>query len=282
MRDDACVQFLQWVLPQLGMRWPGFRKVRAQVCKRLQRRLGELGLADLQGYRHYLETQAREWRVLDGLCRVTITRFYRDRQVFAVLTERVLPELAGVAQERHLPGLRVWSAGCASGEEPYSLAIAWRFALAQRFPALALDILGTDTDARLLVRAVRACYPWGAVRNLPAPWREAAFDCLDHLHCLKPELKADVSWTQDDLRASSIAGLFDLICCRNLAFTYFDQALQVHVARWLYERMSPGGVLLLGVREHLPPGAPAMQTLSERLALYRKPGASARTPQIGL
>jgi len=271
MRDDECVHFLQWALPQLEMRWAGFRKVRGQVCKRLQRRLARLGLAHIDAYRAYLETNAEEWPVLDGLCRVTVTRFYRDRLVFAVLTAQVLPGLAQTARDRNLDRLRLWCAGCASGEEPYSLAIVWQLDLADRFPGLTLDILASDADARLLARAEIACYPWCAVRNLPGPWRDAAFERSDDLYCLKPDLKAGLRWIQDDIRAPRVFGPFDLICCRNLAFTYFDQALQLKVARSLHDRLVPGGVLLLGVREHLPPGAPAMQTLSERLALYRKP-----------
>jgi len=231
----------------------------------------ELGLAEVEDYRVYLEAHAPEWHVLDGLCRVTITRFYRDRQVFAALTEQVLPALARITGDWRPGALRVWCVGCASGEEPYSLAIVWRFALAERFPGLTLDIVGTDADGRLLARAKIACYPWGAVRNLPASWREAAFERDNDSYCLKPELKISVRYAQDDVRVTSVAGPFHLICCRNLAFTYFDQAMQLKVARSLYDLLSPGGVLLLGVREHLPPGAPDMHTISQRLALYRKP-----------
>ena len=271
MKDDSCVGLLQWALPRLRMRWQGFHRVRHQVCKRLSRRLAELGLGNTEAYQAYLEAHTDEWAVLDTLCRVTVTRFYRDRQVFAALTDRVLPGLAEAARERHRDLLRVWCAGCASGEEPYSLAIVWWLALAQRFPGLTLKILGSDTDPRLLARAEIACYSWGSVRNLPAPLLDAAFERDEDRYCLNRELKAAVHWVQDDLRAPSVAGPFDLICCRNLAFTYFDQALQSKVAQLLYDRLSPGGVLLLGVREHLPPEAPAMETLSERLALYRKP-----------
>ena len=94
MRDEDCVAFLQWALPRLHMRWTGFRKVRAQVCKRLQRRLGQLGLGGLGDYRHHLAGHGEEWPILDGLLRITISRFYRDKGVFAFLADRVLPSLA--------------------------------------------------------------------------------------------------------------------------------------------------------------------------------------------
>jgi chemotaxis protein methyltransferase CheR len=79
MTDRDCKQFLVWSLPQLRMRWKGFRKVRGQVCKRIERRLDALGLADAEGYRSLLERNRDEWDVLDSLCRVAISRFYRDR-----------------------------------------------------------------------------------------------------------------------------------------------------------------------------------------------------------
>ena len=82
MRNEECVLFLQWALPQLNLRWKGFRRVRQQVCKRIQRRLKELELPDFNAYRFYLKTHPEEWLVLDSYCQITISRFYRDRDVF--------------------------------------------------------------------------------------------------------------------------------------------------------------------------------------------------------
>ena len=269
MKDADCVDFLQWALPRLRMRWPGFRRVRNQVCKRIRRRMNELSCTDAGQYRGYLETHAGEWPILDALCRVTVTRFYRDRQVYAVLRDKVLPELAGAALRRNAGCLRIWCAGCASGEEPYTLAIAWQLELAARFRTLPLDILATDADGDLLRRASRACYGWSAVRNLPSGWRTAAFDMRDERFCLLPAFRTAVRFEQQDVRYDTPPGGFDLICCRNLAFTYFDTALQIQVAERLNERLLPGGILLLGVRERPPVAGPAFEILSERLALFR-------------
>ncbi len=91
MNDTECIDFLQWCLPRLRMRWAGFRKVRRQVCKRISRRMAELRLADADAYRAYLDANAGEWDALDALCRVTISRFYRDRGVYDAIRRRVLP-----------------------------------------------------------------------------------------------------------------------------------------------------------------------------------------------
>lgn len=273
MRDPDCVAFLQWALPRLDMRWPGFRRVRAQVCKRLQRRLRELSCPDTGGYRAFLEAHPEEWAVLDALCRVTVTRFYRDRRVFEVLVGDVLPQLARAALARNAASLRIWCAGCASGEEPYTLAIAWRLALAGRFPTLSPDILASDADAVLLARAAQARYGWSAVRNLPAAWRDAAFETDGDGFRLKPPFRTAVRFLRQDVRTAAPPGPFDLICCRNLVFTYFESALQARIAGVLHERLVPGGVLVLGVHERLPAAAGGFEVLSARLGLLRRPAA---------
>lgn len=156
-------------LPQNQMRWPGFRKVRGQVCKRIKKRLVQLQLDNVDEYQDYLSQQPQEWRVLDPLCRVTISRFYRDKLVFAQLVEQILPALAAQAQVTAAKTIRVWSIGCGSGEEPYTLAILWQQLFAQHFPSVRISVLATDADPHLLERSQRACYPAGAIKNLPMP-----------------------------------------------------------------------------------------------------------------
>ena len=138
------MRFLQWALPHLHMRWPGFRKVRKQVCKRIARRIRHLELEGVDDYQAYLRAHDDEWARLDALCRITISRFSRDRGVFETLAERVLPELAQVVRERGDQKLRIWSAGCASGEEPYTLSVLWHEQLRPKFPDVRLEIIATD------------------------------------------------------------------------------------------------------------------------------------------
>ena len=75
MTDHECVAFLQWALPQIQMRWPGFRNVRRQVHKRIDRRIQSLGLKDIDGDRAHLQTHPAEWSALDALCRISISRW---------------------------------------------------------------------------------------------------------------------------------------------------------------------------------------------------------------
>jgi len=256
MKDGECVAFLQWALPQLGLHWPGFRKVRRQVCRRIAARVTELGLADAAAYRERLDSDRAEWQALAPLCTVTISRFYRDREVFDCLGAGVMPALATAALERGAARLECWSAGCASGEEPYTVAIQWRMALAARFPELALRVLGTDVDAMLLERARAACYTASSLEALPAAWRKQAFERRGRLSCLREPFRGGVELERQDLAAELPQRQFDLILCRNLAFTYFGAELARLALERIASRLRYGGALVVGIHEHLPqPGA---------------------------
>ncbi len=286
MKDADGVQFLQWTLPRLGFRWPGFRKVRRQVLRRIAKRLSELGLEDLAAYRLYLESHPQEWRRLDSCCRVTISRFYRDRGVWNLLGDEVLPYLAAAASRRGDSVLRAWSAGCASGEEPYTLGIVWKLAVGSPMP---LQVTATDADAHMLERARRARYPSGTLKELPADWRRQAFvpSGEDGELLLEPACSAEIEWRCEDLRRQMSEGPFDLILCRNLAFTYFDEALQRQILERLVARLVPGGVLVLGAHESLPEQLiglepwPGSHGLRSSVISWCPPGTEVSVPQRG-
>lgn len=272
MTDRECVELLQWAAPRLRLRWEGFRRVRGQVCKRIGRRVKALGLEGAAAYRARLEADAAEWAVLDSLCRVTISRFYRDHRVFDVLREELLPELLRGARAQGESVFRVWSAGCASGEEPYTVAVLFRLGLTPAFPELRLELLATDADEALLARARRGCYPPGTLRELPPEWTARAFTLTaEGEQCLAPELRADLIFRCQDLRVEMPDGLFHLVLCRNVAFTYFAPPLQREVLTRLVERLVPGGLLVIGAHESLPDSAPALERAAGPLPIFRKP-----------
>lgn len=263
-RDDRCVRFLQQVLPQLGYRWPGFRKVRRQVCRRIVQRVAELGLDGFEDYREHLLQHSGERHVLDRLCRITISRFFRDRHLWRVLGDEALPaSIRQLTSPEAPPGtLRAWSAGCASGEEAYSLSLLWSHRLAPRFPAIAegrlrLRVLATDVDLHMLVRARRGVYPRSCLRELPEQWLAEDFrevspgDRDPELH-LSPQAREPVRLAAHDLRSEPPRGPFHLILCRNLAFTYFSTPVQRRVLGHLLSRLAPGGLMALGGHEEMP------------------------------
>jgi chemotaxis protein methyltransferase CheR len=268
--DADCVRFLEWALPRLRLRWPGFRRVRGQVGKRLRRRLAALGLPDLAAYRGYLEAHPSEWPELDALCRISISRFYRDRGVFDALGSEVLPALARAARDRGEDALRIWSAGCASGEEPYTAAILWREALAARFPSLSLRIVATDVDESLLARARAARYTPSSLRELPPAWRARWFRESGAQCVLDPELTRTVELGVGDLRVEQPSGPFHLALCRNVAFTYFEEALQRDVLRRIAGVLLPRGALAIGLHESLPEGQAEFEPWDRLRCVYRR------------
>ncbi len=269
MTDRECVEFLQWALPQLGLRWPGFRKVRRQVHKRIVRRLGELGLGQIADYRAYLDTHAAEWGVLDAMLRISISRFYRDRNVFNHLRTAVLPELAARARHRGEQRIRIWSAGSASGEEPYTVAIIWDHYLRPAFPEIRMQLMATDVDEQMLQRAQRGIYPASSLKDAPTDWLETAFVQSAHEWVLRQEFREQVDFRQQDIRTQTPAESFDLILCRNLVFTYYAEPLQRQVLERLTEHLVPGGFLVIGKHETLPAGTPGLLPCRSRFGYVR-------------
>jgi chemotaxis protein methyltransferase CheR len=275
MRDEDCVGFLQWCLPRLGLRWRGYRKVRRTVCKRLQRRLAEVGVADLAAYRAFLATDPGEWSRVDEICRIPISRFYRDRNVFEAVAHDVLPALAAMVAARGGSAVRCWSVGCAAGEEPYSLALAWRFRVAADWPGLRLTILATDADEAAIGRARTACYRRSSIEELPPDWREHAFVPAGSLFRLSGEVTGAVELRVEDIREAMPDGPFELILCRNLVFTYFDDALQRRLLGQIGRRLAGGGFLVLGKHEALPADAESFAAIAPGVPIYRKRAAAA-------
>lgn len=276
MKDNKYVLLLQECLPRLRLRWQGFRKVRRMVFKRINRRLKELGLPNLDAYRLYLNTHTAEWPMLDSLCRIPISRFYRDKGVYLYLEEVILRELSEKAMAEGETNLSLWSIGCASGEEPYTLAILWKYRVAPQFPMLQSRILATDAEPYLIQRAQIACFPASSVRDLPEDWRQEVFAQSEDGFCLKPEYRDSVTFKLQDIRDSLPEGKYHLILCRNVVFTYFDDDLQQEILKKIINKLVPGGVLLIGKVESLPEGVSGLEPVSKNMGVYRRSLGSQR------
>jgi chemotaxis protein methyltransferase CheR len=268
MSNAECTAFLQWALPRLNMRWAGFRKVRGQVCKRLKHRMSDLGLSGFDAYQARLEADPQEWRVLDDCCHITISRFFRDRAIFEALQKRVLPDIAKRAK-RERRGAYCWSAGCAAGEEAYTLKILWDIEVARFCPGVSLSIISTDVDEVMLARAREACFEETSLHELPPHLVREAFDTVGCLLCVRPEHRNGIEFLHQDLRSEAPAHLFDLILCRYLAFTYFTVPLQHEVLGRIVERLLPDGYLVVGANEKLPREGPVLRPLHDTPQIFQ-------------
>lgn len=253
MHDNACINFLQHYLPKLGYRWKGFRRIRNQVCKRIKKRIKELDLSDIQAYAEYVENYREEMKVLDTICNITISRFYRDRGVFNNIANNVLPSLVERLRQNQQEQIRCWCAGSALGEEAYTLTIIWKMAVLPEFETdLSFRIIATDRNTHLIKRAEKGIYPGGALKELPEEWKKQAFEKRENEYRIKKEFRQDVQFLVQDIRSEQPEGKFDLILCRNLVFTYFQEDLQREVLHGIMAKLSPGGYLIIGNHESLP------------------------------
>jgi chemotaxis protein methyltransferase CheR len=142
-------------------------------------------------------------------------------------------------------------AGCASGEEPYSLKIVWDFEVRAAFPDVALSIVATDVDTKVLDRARQGCYGASSLRELPPRLRLRGFEPAGACFRVRPGQREGVTFLHQDLRGDAPPGPFDIILCRNLAFTYFAPRLQQRVLAGFAERLVAGGYLVVGAHEHI-------------------------------
>jgi len=264
-----CIALLQWALPQLDLQWSGFRKVRRQVCKRLKRRITELQLDNLAAYRARLAVNPAEWIILDQCCHITISRFFRDKNLFETVRRRVLPEIAERAK-REQRDARIWSAGCASGEEPYSLKILWDLEIADLFPEVSVSIIATDIDNTMLARALEGCFKATSLRDFPPHLVSQAFDHVGSLFCIRPRHCKAIEFLHQDLRLETPTSIFDLILCRYVAFTYFAPPLQNRILTQILDRLSPDGYVVVGAHERIAAVETPLLRLDDSLQIFRK------------
>ncbi len=244
---ESYESFLEAALPPLGLDPKTHR--RRSLRRRVIRRMESVGLREFPAYLDRLRRDPREREILRGLLPVTVSRFFRNGRTFRVLRETVLPMLAARSEP-----VRAWSAGCASGEEAYSVRIAWNELEGTRPP---LELVGTDVDDEVLSRAAVGVYPASSLREVPpvlrskyfAPSREPPGEILAE------RIRRSVNFLRHDLLCDDPPGRFALVLCRNAAFTYFAPSRRIVVAVRMAESLDPGGYLVLGRTERLPPEA---------------------------
>ena len=241
-------EFLRTTLPALGLRWRRFRS--EAIRRRIGGRLQELGFPSLAAYRSHLLAHREEQRLLTDQLTVTISRFWRNRFLFDALARTWLPALLARLQ----PGehFRAWSAGCACGEEPYSLLLVWEEHFAGSGHELRL--VATDADRRCLHRAREGRYPASSLRELPLDLRHRYFVNEGGDFVIAPRFRERVVWLEHNLFWDSPFPDNHLILCRNVAYTYFTEALQQEISRRFHQALLPGGLLVIGRKDQLPLG----------------------------
>lgn len=214
------------------------------VRSRLASKVREAGLKDVDSYlaRLHADRSGRELALLVDALTTNKTSFFREPRHFELLRQQVLPEL----QQLRRP-LRMWSAGCSSGEEPYTLAMVL---LDEAGRAPNAKILATDISERMLSRARQGVYADEAVQDVPAQLRQQFLvRAQPHGYTVAEPVRALVRFAQLNLMAAwPMRRRFDLICCRNVMI-YFDKATQQRMVERFWAALAPGGWLFVGHSE---------------------------------
>jgi chemotaxis protein methyltransferase CheR len=216
----------------------------------VRRRIAALGVNGFAAYRERLEGDPQEWQALDRFCHITMSRFFRDRGIFNCLRTSILPAIAECARLERRPA-RCWSAGCASGEEPYSIRFLWDLGVSCAGPNTGMSIVATDINDALLARAREGCYGRTSLREIPPKLIPHAFERVGPRFCVQHQHREGVMFLKQGLRSGAPSGPFDIILCRYLAFTYFARSLQQKVLGLIAERLIPNGFLVVGSHEQL-------------------------------
>ncbi|HVP57092.1 MAG TPA: protein-glutamate O-methyltransferase CheR [bacterium] len=220
------------------------------VKSRLIKRLRALGLTDFEQYLAHIkaDVSGQEMATMVDLLTTNKTSFFREDKHFTLL-RRWLRANAGLKK------IRIWSAGCSSGEEPFSIAIV----LCEELPDISersVGILATDISSRMLERAKRAVYEHDpALRDVPAGLLGRYFNCVKtdppRLYEVRSPVRSLVHFAHLNLLGCwPMRGPFDLVFCRNVMI-YFDAATRERVVRGIWQLLRPGGYLLVGHSESL-------------------------------
>lgn len=274
--DAHLEKILRLVYERQGIDLRAYR--RTTIERRLASRLQKLGLQDSGEYLDYLTNHAGEAHHLVEHMIIKVSRFFRNAEVFARLAEKILPELAELAWHRNpARELRIWSAGCAKGEEVYSLAILTTEMASVGGLSTPAVIYGTDIEEDACAGAQRGLYAQDALAEVPPDLIAKYF--IPHPGRFGTEweivstLRANVRFARHDLLSGPWTPgnlQFDLVLCRNVLI-YFERAAQERVFQSLADSLAPGGYLCLGEAEQLSTvQQPYFETIDRRTGLYRR------------
>ena len=238
------------------------------VVRRLRNRLAATNSTSIEAYRRLVARDDAEYNRLVSNLLIKVTEFFRDQPVWEYLRERVLPGLIDAARTEGRE-LRFWSAGCATGEEAYSLAILASEALGGALSSVDVRVFATDADPEAIAFARRGLYPAAALAHLPERLRSRHFNEEGGVFKVAKPIRELVLFGAHDLGARSPFARIDLILCRNVLI-YFNVAMQRSALETFAFSLHQGGYLVLGPSETVGPLPDPFVEQDGRLRVYQR------------
>jgi two-component system CheB/CheR fusion protein len=250
---------------------------RSTVLRRIARRMQVTRTDSLRDYYDLMRDHAEESQALLGDLLISVTTFFRDREVFDIVAQTVLPQ---VFQERDpADTIRVWVSGCATGEEAYTLAILLLEEAARHELRPAIQVFGSDLDARALASAREGRYPTSIEADVSEDRLRRFFTREGDQYRVRQEVRDIVLFAVHDLLKDPPFSRVDLVSCRNVLI-YLDRELQEQVCATFHYALNPSGFLLLGSSETAdnPPGL--FRTIDRAARIYQSTATSGDKPRL--
>src|SRR5919112_44374 len=271
--DGDLHAFLDRVRERTGLDFSAYK--RATNVRRFQRRMAAAGAATLPEYRRYMDRHPEELQRLVASFLIKVTEFFRDPELFTYLRDRVLPGLVSEAKARG--ELRIWSAGCATGEEAYTLAMLVSDLIGEDAEELPVRIFATDIASDAVEFARHGIYTHAALEGLPSDFVERHFTAVDGAFEVRKHVRSLVVFGEHDLGNRAPFPRIDLILCRNVLI-YFTPDLQRRALQLFAFSLRHGGYLALGKAETVSPLPEFFAFAEPRLKVFRRAGAPAPIP----
>lgn len=257
---------------------------RATVLRRIERRMQVTAQPDLGAYYRYLLSNPEETKALLGDMLIGVTNFFRDREAFEALERDIVPQLVGaaVSAQPEKEEIRIWSAGCSTGEEAYSLAMLVNDQLQLEDSKASLQIFATDIDERAISFGRAGLYPQAIVTDVPPTRLRHYFIKEDEHYRIRKEIREKVLFAKHSLLSDPPFSQIDLIVCRNLLI-YLDREVQREILQMFHFALRPGGFLFLGSSESADACHELFTPVDKRNRIFRaKTGtaSSRRTPTV--
>jgi two-component system CheB/CheR fusion protein len=267
--DPKFEQLLEYVRDERGFDYTGYR--RPTLMRRFEKRMQTVGAADWEAYRAYLDEHGEEFVELFNTILINVTGFFRDAETWEIVANEVIPRL--LDERRDEAPLRVWSAGCASGEEPYTVAMLLAEALGEAAFQRRVKIYATDVDNDALAEAREAHYSAKQLNNVPPELRERYFQEANQGFAFRNDLRRAVVFGRNDLHRDPPISRVDLLVSRN-TLMYFGTELQQRILANFYFALNHSGFLVVGKAEALQSGRNFFVPYNLKRRVFMKDGST--------
>jgi two-component system CheB/CheR fusion protein len=263
--DEDFEEVLRYLKDARGFDFTGYK--RSSLMRRVRHRMNQVGIDSHVDYIDHLQADADEFNALFNTILINVTGFFRDPEAWDHLRDEVLAALlADRDQDRPV---RVWSAGCASGEEAYTLAMVLAEALGPERYRREVKIYATDVDGEALVHARQAVYTERELEGVPPKLVAKYFEPHRDRFAFRKDLRRTVIFGRNDLVQDAPISRIDLLVCRN-TLMYFNQETQAKILGRLHFALTPRGVLFLGKAEMLLSHGRLFDPVDLKQRIFRK------------